>query len=77
LAERIVRTVAGRLNNEGQVPLTVSTGYAVFPTSGRTTEGLISAVEDAVAEARQQGGNCCVRADSGPRGKGQPQTAAG
>ncbi len=76
LAERIVRTVAGRLN-EAQVPVTVSTGYAVFPMSGRTTEGLMSAVEGALAEARRQGGNCCVRAESEPRGKGQPQTAAG
>jgi RNA polymerase sigma-B factor len=77
LAERIVRTAAARLNGPDQA-LTVSTGYAVFPTNGRTTESLMSAVEEALAEARQGGGNCSVRAETpAPGRKEQPQRAAG
>jgi len=76
LAERIVRTVASRLNGP-ECSLTVSTGYAVFPADGRTTEDLLSAAEHAVADARQQGGNCSVRAEGPGRGKEQCQRAVG
>jgi RNA polymerase sigma-B factor len=62
LAERIVRTVAARLNGPAQ-ELTVSAGYAVFPTDGRTMEDLVSAVEDALAAARQEGGDRSIRAE--------------
>jgi RNA polymerase sigma-B factor len=75
LADRIVRTAAGR-PSERESPLTVSTGYAVFPTNGRATESLMSAVEGAVAEARQQGGNRSVRAEPPAQGKGRAQTAS-
>jgi diguanylate cyclase (GGDEF)-like protein len=77
LADRIVRTAAARLSGPDQA-LTVSTGYAVFPTNGRTTEGLMAAVEDALAEARQGGGNRSVRAEMPtPGSREQPQRAAG
>ncbi len=76
LADRIVHTVARRLG-EAEQQVTVSTGYAVFPTNGRTTESLMSAVEGAAAEARKQGGNCSVRAEAPAQGKQQPQTAGG
>ncbi len=70
LAERIVRTVAARLNGPDQ-GLTVSAGYAVFPTNGRTMEDLISAVEDALAEARQGGGNRSIRAEKPAQGRAE------
>lgn len=70
LAERIVRTVAARLNGPDQ-ELTVSAGYAVFPTDGRTMEDLMSAVEDALAEARQEGGNRSIRAQKPAQGREQ------
>ena len=77
LAERIVRTVAARLNGPEQ-ELTVSAGYAVFPTNGRTMEDLISAVEDALAEARQEGGNRSIRAEKPAQGrKEQARRATG
>lgn len=76
LAERIVRTVAGRLG-EREPGLTVSVGYAVFPTNGRTTESLMSAAEAAAGEAGKQGGNCSCRAQGQARGKEQPQAASG
>ncbi len=56
LAERIVRNVAGRLP-AGESGSTVSIGVSVFPTNGRTTEGLLSAAEEALGEARREGGN--------------------
>jgi RNA polymerase sigma-B factor len=77
LAERIVRTVAARLNGPDQ-ELTVSAGYAVFPTNGRTMEDLISAVEDALTEARQEGGNRSIRAEKRAQGREeQAQRATG
>jgi len=77
LAERIVRMAAARLNGPDQ-ELTVSAGYAVFPTDGRTMEDLISAVEDALAEARREGGNRSIRAEKPAQGrKEQAQRATG
>jgi len=60
LAERIVRTVAGRLGGENALR-TVSVGVSVFPTNGRSAEGLLSAAEEALGEARRLGGNCYFR----------------
>ncbi len=56
LAERIVRSVAGRLP-AGDAGCTVSVGVSVFPTNGRTSEGLLSAAEEALGEAHRDGGN--------------------
>jgi RNA polymerase sigma-B factor len=61
LADRLVKTTASRLTVEDG-PHTVSVGLGVFPTDGRSVEGLLSAAEEALAEARRQGGNCFVRA---------------
>jgi RNA polymerase sigma-B factor len=63
LAERIVRTVAARLQGRDR-PITASTGVAVFPTNGRSPEQLVSAADGALAAARRQGGNCSLRAQS-------------
>ena len=60
LAERLLRTVAGRLSIAGK-PSTVSIGLAVFPTDGRETEAILGAAEQALAEARHAGGNQYVR----------------
>jgi len=76
LADRIVRMVAARLQGPGG-PLTVSGGYAVFPTNGRTTESLMAAVQSALSEAQQEGGNRCLRAQARAAEEGRPQTAAG
>ncbi len=73
LAERIVRTVASRMSGT----ITVSTGYAVFPTNGRSTESLMSAAEEALLAARQQGGNCSLRAPRAARGNDRTQAATG
>jgi RNA polymerase sigma-B factor len=78
LAERICRTAAARrggLAEEG--PLTVSTGFAVFPTNGRTTADLCAAAQDALSEAQHQGGDRAVRAEPVAAGKGQAQPATG
>jgi RNA polymerase sigma-B factor len=64
LAERIVRAVSTRLR-AGEGPMTVSIGVSIFPTNGRTVEALLSAAEEALQEARTQGGNRYCRAQTG------------
>lgn len=76
LAERIVRMVAGRLSRDGE-PLTISVGFAVFPTNGRGTEELLAGAEEALAEAKQEGGNQYLRARTLAGGKGHLQGAVG
>lgn len=71
LADRLVKTTASRLTIEDG-PHTISIGFGVYPTDGRSAEGLLSAAEEALAEARRQGGNCFVRARGAERaGTGQ------
>jgi diguanylate cyclase (GGDEF)-like protein len=76
LSERVCRMVASRLSC-GHGPLTVSVGFAVFPTNGRTTEELLTMAEEALGEARRQGGNCSLRAERITPAKGRPQQAVG
>jgi len=76
LSDRICRTVANRLPERGGT-VTVSTGFAVFPTNGRTTEELFSAAGKALLEAKEQGGNRSVRAEPMARPKRQAQPATG
>jgi RNA polymerase sigma-B factor len=76
LSERICRMASARLSTEAD-PLTVSSGFAVFPTNGCSTEDLFAAAQRALADAKQQGGNCSVRADPVRRAKGQAQPATG
>jgi len=68
LAERLLRSVAGRLNISGK-PLTASVGLAVFPTDGRDTEAILAAAEQALVEARHGGGNQHVRLQSARRSR--------
>jgi len=71
LAERIVHMVACRAGEPspagGAAGVTVSIGFAVFPTDGTTAESLLSGVEDALATARREGGNRCLRAQPAVR----------
>jgi diguanylate cyclase (GGDEF)-like protein len=77
LTERICRMVAARLSTADD-PLTVSTGFAVFPTNGHTTDDLLTAAHQALMGAKEQGGNRSLRAEPMQRGKGQqPQPATG
>jgi RNA polymerase sigma-B factor len=76
LAERLVKTTASRLTAEDG-PHTVSVGFGVFPTDGRSLEGLLSAAEEALAEARRQGGNCFVRARGGEQAEARSRAAYG
>lgn len=66
LADRIVRTVPSRLKAEAG-PCTVSIGVAVFPTEGRSAEALLSAAEEALGEARNQGGDRYLRLQAAAR----------
>ena len=63
LAERLLRTVAGRLKISDK-PLTISIGLAVFPTDGRDTVAMLAAAEQALVEARHAGGDQHVRLQS-------------
>jgi len=87
LAQRLVRTVSSRLSYrdrpaqeklsaEGQ-PVTVSIGFAVYPTNGRATEAILSSAERALAEAQQQGGNRYLRGESLSGNNRRPETASG
>jgi len=76
LSERICRTAAAKLTEE-EHPLTVSSGFAVFPTNGRSTDELLAAAAGALLEAREQGGSRSLRAQPGGRSSGEPQAAAG
>jgi GGDEF domain-containing protein len=76
LAERICRTAAAKLQSE-EGPLTISTGFAVFPGNGRTTADLFAAAQNALCEAHDQGGNRAMRAEPLNAGKGQAQPATG
>ncbi len=76
LSERICHMVATRLSFS-RTPITVSSGFAVFPANGRNTEELLSAAAEALAEAKRQGGNCSVRAERITSGKGRAQPAVG
>lgn len=76
LAERLVRTVASRLGREGRA-FTASCGFAVFPTNGRTTQELLAGAEEALAQAKAQGGNQYQRAPSPAADKGSLAGAAG
>jgi diguanylate cyclase (GGDEF)-like protein len=76
LSERICRTAAGKVVDEQQ-PLNVSSGFAVFPTNGRSTDELLAAAAGALLEAKRQGGSRSLRAEPIARGNGEPQTAAG
>jgi len=76
LSDRICRTAAHRLPAKG-ASVTVSTGFAVFPTDGRTAGDLFSAAGEALLEAKDKGGNRSVRAEPMARRKGQVQPAAG
>jgi RNA polymerase sigma-B factor len=88
LSERICRMVALRLSTPAgdhrpagdrppEAPLTVSTGFAVFPANGRSAEDLLASAQRALIEAKEQGGNCAVRAEPMRRGKSRPQAAVG
>jgi RNA polymerase sigma-B factor len=88
LSERICRTVALRLSTPAgdhrpagdrppEAALTVSTGFAVFPANGRSAEDLLASAQRALIEAKEQGGNCAVRAEPMRRGKSRPQAAVG
>ena len=63
LADRIVRTVSSRLQG-GEDTCTVSIGVAIFPGDGRSVEGLLSAAQESVSEARLQGGDRYLRLQS-------------
>lgn len=76
LTERICRMAASRLSCD-QGPLTVSAGFSVFPTNGRSREELFSSAHQALEEAKKQGGNCSVRAERIVPTKGRPQPAVG
>jgi len=80
LSERICQTVALRLSARAgdrrpEGALTVSAGFAVFPTNGRSAEELLASAQRALVEAKEQGGNCAVRAEPMRRGKSRPQPA--
>jgi RNA polymerase sigma-B factor len=70
LSERICRTVAARLSTQDH-PLTVSSGFAVFPTNGHTTDDLFAAARRALLDAKEQGGNRSLRAEPLRRGTSQ------
>jgi RNA polymerase sigma-B factor len=74
LSERICRMVALRLSTP-EAPLTVSTGFAVFPTNGGSAHDLLAAAQRALVGAKEQGGNCAVRAEPMRRGRSRPQPA--
>jgi diguanylate cyclase (GGDEF)-like protein len=74
LSERICRTVAARLSTP-EDQLTVSSGFAVFPTNGRTAADIFAAAHRALLEAKGQGGNRALRAQPVGRAKGQAQPA--
>ena len=74
LSERICRTVAARLSTP-EDQLTVSSGFAVFPTNGRTAADIFCAANRALLEAKDQGGNRALRAQPVGRAKGQAQPA--
>jgi RNA polymerase sigma-B factor len=76
LSERICRTAAAKLAISGR-PLTASSGFAVFPTNGRTTEDLLAAAAGALLEAKEQGGGRSLRAEPIAPGGGQARPAAG
>lgn len=76
LSDRVCRTVASRLHTKGDVS-TVSTGFAVFPTDGRTANDILDAASEALTEAKAGGGNRAVRAEPMARQKGQVQPATG
>ena len=76
LSDRICRTVASRLPGKGDA-LTASTGFAVFPTDGRTASDLFSAACEALLEAKESGGNRSMRAEPMARQKEQVQPATG
>jgi RNA polymerase sigma-B factor len=76
LAERICRTASARLSAQ-EAAATVSTGFAVFPTNGRSSRDLLAAAAHALGEAREQGGNRAVRAEPLGPGKGHAQPATG
>jgi len=90
LADRLVRTVASRLKRGAgsqpatgteaeaepdQVPLTVAIGFAVYPTNGRTMDALWASAEQALADARQEGGNRCLRGEGAVNNGPAPATA--
>ncbi len=62
LSERICRTAAIRLSGEAE-EMTISSGFAVFPTDGHTAEELMVGAERALMEAKEGGGNRSVRAE--------------
>ncbi len=76
LSDRICRMVASRFP-AGEGRFTVSAGFAVFPTNGRTTEDLFAAASQALLEARRQGGNRSLRAEPITGHRRQAQPAAG
>ncbi len=76
LAERLVRTVAARMKTartqEGEetAGVTVTIGFAVYPTNGRSVEAMWRSAEQALEEAQGEGGNRYLRgataANNGP-----------
>ena len=68
LADRLVRAVSSRLKR-GEGPCTVSLGLSVFPTDGRSVEGLLSAAQESLGEARRQGGDRYLRLQAAPKGE--------
>ncbi|MBN1459140.1 MAG: sigma-70 family RNA polymerase sigma factor [Armatimonadetes bacterium] len=76
LSERICRTAAAKLTSE-QEPVSVSSGFAVFPANGRSTDELLAAAAGALLEAKEQGGSRSLRAEPVGRSKGEPQAATG
>jgi len=76
LSERICKTVASRLQTAGG-GTTVSSGFAVFPTNGRTSDDLFDAARRALLAAREQGGNRSVRAERIDADPSQVQRAMG
>ncbi len=64
LADRICRTVAARFSGNIQSSsekLTVSVGFAVFPTDGHTADDLLSSAHEALLQASREGGNRSLR----------------
>jgi len=74
LCDRVCLMVASRLGGAGAA---VSTGFAVFPTNGRSTDELLAAAGDALMAAKDRGGNCAVRAESAVSGRERPAPATG
>ncbi len=82
LAERLVRTVASRMKaaqteeEEGSAGVTVTIGFAVYPTNGRSVEAMWQSAERALEEAREQGGNRYLRGEPAAANNGPaPATA--